>query len=140
MAPHEPRLLELGKTALLMPAAGEISRHFGDPDGFSTSKGLSFKTRAGAQVVAPFDGQVMFAGPFKGYGQILIIDHGGGYHSLLAGMDQVNASVGQSVIAGEPVGVMPAETNPSLYLELRRQGQPINPLPWLAARDGRASG
>jgi septal ring factor EnvC (AmiA/AmiB activator) len=140
LAPHEPRILELGKTALLMPAAGEISRHFGDPDGFSTSKGLSFKTRAAAQVVAPFDGQVMFAGPFKGYGQILIIDHGGGYHSLLAGMDQVSASVGQSVIAGEPVGVMPAEANPSLYLELRRQGQPINPLPWLAARDGRASG
>jgi septal ring factor EnvC (AmiA/AmiB activator) len=137
---HKPRALLLGKTALEMPAAGDIAKRFGDPEGFSTSKGLSITTRAGAQVVAPFDGTVMFAGPFKGYGQILIIDHGGGYHSLLAGLDQVDASVGQTVIAGEPVGTMRPEGAPSLYLELRRQGQPINPLPWLAARDGKASG
>jgi len=83
----------------------------------------------------------MFAGPFKGYGQILIIDHGGGYHSLLAGIEQIEASVGQRVVAGEPVGVMKSgEANASLYLELRRQGQPINPLPWLVARDGKVSG
>jgi septal ring factor EnvC (AmiA/AmiB activator) len=143
-AVHPPgrhlRELEAGKTALQMPAAGEISRRFGDAEGFSTSKGLTIATRPGAQVVAPFDGQVMFAGPFKGYGQILIIDHGGGYHSLLAGMEQVNASVGQAVIAGEPLGTMRTEGAPGLYLELRRQGQPINPLPWLAARDGKVSG
>ena len=140
LAGHKPRPLLLGKTALEMPAAGDISKRFGDPEGFSTAKGLSITTRAGAQVVAPFDGTVMFAGAFKGYGQILIIDHGGGYHSLLAGLDQVDASVGQTVIAGEPVGTMRPEGAPSLYLELRRQGQPINPLPWLAARDGKASG
>lgn len=137
---HKARPLEPGKTALQMPAAGDISKRFGDQDGYSTAKGLTIATRPRAQIVAPYDGTVMFAGPFKGYGQILIIDHGGGYHSLLAGMDQVEASVGQTVIAGEPVGTMRAEGAPELYLELRRQGQPINPLPWLAARDGKVSG
>jgi len=139
-AGHAARPLELGKTALQMPAAGDISKRFGDQDGYTTAKGLTITTRSGAQIVAPYDGIVMFAGPFKGYGQILIIDHGGGYHSLLAGMDQVEASVGQSVIAGEPVGTMRTDGAPDLYLELRRQGQPINPLPWLAARDGKVSG
>jgi septal ring factor EnvC (AmiA/AmiB activator) len=139
-AGRHPRELEPGKTALQMPAAGDIARRFGDAEGFSTSKGLTITTRPGAQVVAPFDGQIMFAGPFKGYGQILIIDHGGGYHSLLAGMEQLDAGVGQTVIAGEPLGTMRLDGTPSLYLELRRQGQPINPLPWLAARDGKVSG
>ena len=133
------RKLEPGKYAV--PVAGEIVKRFGETDGFQDSKGLTIRTRSAAQVVAPFDGQIMFAGPFKGYGQILIIDHGGGYHSLLAGIEQIEATVGQRVVAGEPVGVMKSgEPNPSLYLELRRQGQPINPLPWLVARDGKVSG
>jgi septal ring factor EnvC (AmiA/AmiB activator) len=131
--------LEPGKYAV--PVAGEIVKRFGETDGFQDAKGLTIRTRPAAQVIAPFDGQIMFAGPFKGYGQILIIDHGGGYHSLLAGIDQIEASVGQRVVAGEPVGVMKSgDPNPSLYLELRRQGQPINPLPWLVARDGKVSG
>lgn len=133
------RKLEPGKYAV--PVAGEIVKRFGESDGFQDTKGLTIRTRASAQVVAPFEGQIMFAGPFKGYGQILIIDHGGGYHSLLAGIDQIEATVGQRVVAGEPVGVMKSgDPNPSLYLELRRQGQPINPLPWLVARDGKVSG
>ena len=133
------RKLEPGKYAV--PVAGEIVKRFGESDGFQDSKGLTIRTRSAAQVVAPFDGQIMFAGPFKGYGQILIIDHGGGYHSLLAGIEQIEATVGQRVVAGEPVGVMKSgEPSPSLYLELRRQGQPINPLPWLVARDGKVSG
>jgi septal ring factor EnvC (AmiA/AmiB activator) len=133
------RKLEPGKYAV--PVAGEIVKRFGESDGFQDTKGLTIRTRASAQVVAPFDGQVMFAGPFKGYGQILIIDHGGGYHSLLAGIGQIEATAGQRVVTGEPVGVMKSgEPGPSLYLELRRQGQPINPLPWLVARDGKVSG
>lgn len=133
------RKLEPGKYAV--PVAGQIVKRFGESDGFQDSKGLTIRTRSAAQVVAPFDGLIMFAGPFKGYGQILIIDHGGGYHSLLAGIDQIEATVGQRVVAGEPVGVMKSgDPNPSLYLELRRQGQPINPLPWLVARDGKVSG
>ena len=91
-------------------------------------------TRPAARVVAPYDGQVVYAGQFRGYGQILIIEHGGRYHTLLAGLARIEAVVGQWFLAGEPVGVMgsPEDRNPELYLELRRIGQPINPLPWLA--------
>ncbi|HWK47541.1 MAG TPA: peptidoglycan DD-metalloendopeptidase family protein [Stellaceae bacterium] len=141
--PKETRPFETAaRGAMLYPVAGRVTRRYGEEDAFGGSaKGLSIGTRAGAQVVAPFDGQIMFAGPFKGYGQILIIDHGGGYHSLLAGMDEIDGVVNQWVVAGEPVGSMGADSQtPSLYLELRRQGQPINPLPWLAARAGKVSG
>ncbi len=62
--------------------------------------------RAGAQIVAPFDGRIAFEGPFRSYGQILIIEHGGGYHTVLAGLDRVDAVVGQWLLAGEPVGPM----------------------------------
>lgn len=136
--PHGKPLSQGGR--LLAPVAGAVTRRFGEMDGYEPSKGLTFATRPGAQIVAPADGEIMFAGPFKGYGQILIIDHGGGYHSLLAGIDRIGGAVGQRVVAGEPVGTMPSEGAPSLYLELRRQGQPVNPLPWLAARDGKVSG
>jgi septal ring factor EnvC (AmiA/AmiB activator) len=139
--PHRQHpLLEPGKTQLQLPVAGTIAKRWGDPEGFSTSKGLTIATRPGAQIVAPFEGRIEFAGPFKGYGQILIIDHGGGYHSLLAGIDRIDGVVGQWVVTGEPLGTMQPDGKPSLYLELRRQGQPINPLPWLVARDGKASG
>ncbi len=128
--------------ALVYPASGRLMRRFGENDDYGiASKGLTFETRPGAQVVAPFDGRVLFAGPFKGYGQILIIEHGDGYHSLLAGLDRVEGTVGQWLVAGEPVGTMPhGEEKPHLYLELRHDGQPINPLPWLATRDEKVSG
>jgi septal ring factor EnvC (AmiA/AmiB activator) len=128
--------------ALLYPASGRLLRRFGETDDIGVaSKGLTFETRAGAQVVAPYDGRVLFAGPFKGYGQILIIEHGDGYHSLLAGLDRVEGTVGQWLVAGEPVGTMPrGDEKPRLYLELRHDGQPINPLPWLATRNEKVSG
>ena len=85
-------------------------------------------------MIAPFDGVVAFSGPFRGYGQLLILEHSEGYHTLLAGMTRLDSDVGQRVLAGEPVGVMSPDGDPSLYVELRRNGQPINPLPWLAAR------
>jgi septal ring factor EnvC (AmiA/AmiB activator) len=131
-----------GHGSMLYPVSGRIIKRYGEDDGFgSSTKGLTISARSGAQIVAPYAGQILFAGPFKGYGQILIIDHGGGYHSLLAGMDEISGVVNQWVVAGEPVGSMRSDAqSPSLYLELRRQGQPINPLPWLVARDGRVSG
>jgi murein hydrolase activator len=127
---------------LLTPASGELMRRYGESDELGvTSKGITYETRPAAQVIAPYDGRVLFAGPFKGYGQILIIEHGDGYHSLLAGLDRVESPVGQWLAAGEPVGVMPkGVTKPHLYLELRHNGQPINPLPWLATRDEKVSG
>ncbi|MGO8918890.1 MAG: murein hydrolase activator EnvC family protein [Stellaceae bacterium] len=143
--PAKPAMLRpfaKARGALLSPASGRLMRRFGENDELGVaSKGLTFETRDGAQVIAPYDGRVLFAGPFKGYGQILIIEHGDGYHSLLAGLDRVEGTVGQWLVAGEPVGTMPSgDQKPHLYLELRHDGQPINPLPWLATRDEKVSG
>lgn len=128
--------------ALVVPVSGHILLRFGDPDEFgSASKGLVFEALPGAQVVTPWDGQIEFAGPFRGYGQILIIAHDGGYHSLLAGLGQIDGTVGQWLVAGEPVGTLPSDgPKATLYLELRRHGQPINPLPWLATHGEKVSG
>jgi septal ring factor EnvC (AmiA/AmiB activator) len=131
-------------STLVMPARGRVVATFGDREekAATTSRGLSILTRAEAQVVAPYDGRVRYAGVFRGYGQILIIQHGERYHTVLAGLDRIDAVAGQWVLAGEPVGVMSRGKNgdPILYLELRRGGQPINPLPWLATRNDKVQG
>jgi septal ring factor EnvC (AmiA/AmiB activator) len=132
------------------PVSGTLSGKYGEAAGSAEdpglrAKGITITTRGGAQVVAPFDGIVAFAGPFRGYGQLLIIEHSEGYHTLLAGMGRIEAVVGSRILAGEPVGTMETNSNdkaggPSLYVELRRDGQPINPLPWLADRAGKNGG
>ena len=133
------------QASLVMPARGRLTGLFGESsesgDG-ELSQGISIETRALAQVVAPYDGRIAYAGAFRRYGQILIIEHGGRYHSLLAGLSQVYAVEGQWVLAGEPVGTMGDgdEATPTLYLELRQSGQPINPLPWLATTDNKVQG
>ena len=127
----------------MMPARGRVIATFGEREsGAATSKGISILTRTAAQVVAPFDGRVRYAGLFRLYGQILIIEHGERYHTVLAGLDRIDAVVGQGVLAGEPVGVMSRgeSGDPVLYLELRRSGQPINPLPWLATTSDKVQG
>ena len=139
------------KNPIFAPARGRILTHFGDPtDTGGASKGLVLETRAAAQIVAPFDGRIAFEGPFRSYGQILIIEHGGGYHTVLAGLDRVDAVVGQWLLAGEPVGSMaPAGApqgagdvspagRPKLYLELRRNGQPVDPVPWFGTAEIKA--
>lgn len=140
--PKSIRPFAQARGRMVYPVSGAMVRRYGEPDELGLdSKGLTLETRPGAQVVAPFDGRILFAGPFKGYGQILIIGHGDGYHSLVAGLDRVDASVGQWLVAGEPIGVMSAGgAKPRLYLELRHDGQPINPLPWLATRDEKVNG
>ncbi|HEX7968217.1 MAG TPA: peptidoglycan DD-metalloendopeptidase family protein [Stellaceae bacterium] len=143
--PSKPKIVRPFAEArgfMVYPASGQLMRRYGESDELGvTSKGLTFETRPAAQVVAPFDGRVLFAGPFRGYGQILIIEHGDGYHSLLAGLEGVQGGVGQWLVAGEPVGIMPrGNPKPHLYLELRHDGQPINPLPWLATREEKVSG
>lgn len=127
---------------MMFPAKGRVVERFGQPNEVGVvNKGMSIATRKGAQIVAPYDGQVAFAGPFRGYGLLLIIEHSEGYHTLLAGMTRIDATVGQRLTAGEPVGVMgEEEAKPSLYLELRRQGQPINPQPWLTAQKSKGHG
>ena len=120
------------KGRLPYPVKGTIIKKYGDMiEAGVKIKGLLMATRANAQVISPYDGTVLFAGPFRGYGQLVIIEHGDGYHTLLAGLGRLDTSVGQSLLAGEPVGIMVAKTKPTLYIELRKDGQPINPAGWL---------
>ena len=119
------------------PVVGRILGRYGEVSSTGlTQKGLTLETAPGAQVVAPYEGNVVYAGQFRGYWELLIIEHGEGYHSLLAGLSRIDSTIGQWVVAGEPVGVMGRTDTrrPVLYVELRRNGQPINPLPWLAAQ------
>ena len=122
---------------LPLPARGKVIRSWGDlaPLGLP-SRGLTLEIVAGAQIVAPYDGRIVYADAFRSYGQLLIIDHGGGYHTLVAGLSRIDGQVGQWLLAGEPVGQASNGENgkSTLYVELRRNGEPINPLPWLVAR------
>ncbi|MCA3262030.1 MAG: peptidoglycan DD-metalloendopeptidase family protein [Telmatospirillum sp.] len=116
------------------PARGRIVENWGQAQqGGQIARGLTIEPREAASLVAPADGTVAFAGTFRGYGQILILEHGGGYHSILAQLSRIDAAVGQTVTAGEPVGRAGIDDRgmPVLYLELRRNGQPVDPTPWL---------
>ena len=119
------------KGSLPMPARGVITTRYGEQKvkGVS-SKGLTISTRSKAQVISPFDGAVVFAGPFRGYGDMIIVEHGDGYLSLLAGLGSIDVEPGQMLLAGEPVGQMPEETNSELYIEIRKDNHPINPAAW----------
>lgn len=121
------------KGKLAKPARGKLLTSYGQELSKGvTSKGMVIQTRNGAQVIVPYDGSVVFSGPFKGYGNLIIIDHGQGYMSLLAGMSAVQAEIGQLVLAGEPVGIMPQQGLAKLYVEIRKNKRPINPSPWFA--------
>lgn len=121
------------KGALSRPARGPIITAYGQETAKGvSSKGIIIKTRPQAQVIAPFDGSVLFAGPFRGYGNLIIIEHGNGYTSLLAGLDTVDCDLGQMLLAGEPVGQMTNANDAKLYMELRKDNHPINPLSWFA--------
>ena len=91
------------------------------------SNGIDIKTASHAQITAPYDGTVIFAGPFKNFANLVIIDHGDGYTSLLSGMGDTDAEVGQTLLAGEPVGTMPTSGNIKLHMEIRKNNHPINP-------------
>jgi len=131
-----------------IPVNGVKIKDYGAPDGLGGSeKGLSIATRAGAQVTAPSDGWVVYAGPFRSYGQLLILNAGGGYHILLAGMERISVDLGQFVLAGEPVAVMgnashiasilaTGSSQPVLYIEFRKDGSPVDPGPWWASGEG----
>ena len=120
------------KGRLTRPAKGEIITGYGQELSKGVnSKGIVIKTRESAQIIAPYDGSVIFSGPFKGYGNLIIIDHGEGYVSLLAGMSLTDVQTGQMVLAGEPVGFMPDTDMAKLYMEIRKDQNPINPTPWL---------
>ncbi len=142
------RPITTARGTLPLPVRGRIASGFGQPDKTgSPLRGITIETLDGAQVTAPYDGQIVYAGPFRDYGQLLIIAHGEGYHTLLAGMSRIDGIVGQWVLAGDPIGHMrPEDTTkssikkPNLYVELRRHGEPINPLPWLTANNRKVAG
>lgn len=131
------------KNRLPLPVVGKVIARYGQAGtGGMTHKGVTIETGATAQVVAPRSGRVVFADIFRGYGLLLIIEHRGGYHSLMSGLSRIDSTVGQSLLAGEPVGVMGNDPSqkPRLYVELRKNSQPVNPLPWLAARENKVNG
>jgi septal ring factor EnvC (AmiA/AmiB activator) len=119
-----------------LPVAGRITIGWGDSGPGGAHRGLTFAAAPGARVVSPCGGRAVYAAPFRSYGLLLIVDCGGGYHFVLAGLDRLDAGAGQRLLAGEPVGVLAASggQGASLYVELRRNGQPVDPRPWFAAR------
>jgi septal ring factor EnvC (AmiA/AmiB activator) len=134
-----------GQVAL--PVTGKIKRRFGTDDGNgAVMLGDMVATQSGAIVTAPADGNVLYAGPFRSYGQLLILNAGDGYHVVLAGMSRISVASGQSVLAGEPVGAMGearvastsasknGNATPELYVEFRKDGKPVDPAPWWADR------
>ena len=124
------------------PVAGPITRHFGDATDAGAATGIAYQTTPGARVIAPCGGRVVYAGPFRSFGVLLIIDCGRGTHIVLSGFDRLDAQVGHTVTTGVPVGVMPAwdphasTPRPALYVEIRRAGRAVDPLPVLAGKTG----
>lgn len=148
ITPAVPFQLARGK--LPMPARGRQALGFGDKTQYGgKSKGIVLETRFGARVTSPCDGWVVYAGEFRSYGQLLIINAGGGYHVLIAGLSQMDVGPGQFVLASEPIGTMsgaprtaqlstgdtgaadqPKPGKPVLYIEFRKDGEPIDSNPW----------
>jgi septal ring factor EnvC (AmiA/AmiB activator) len=123
--------------AWLAPVEGSMTRGFGASEaGGPSSQGALVRTRPAAQVLAPAAGEVAYAGLFRSYGQVLILNLDGGYALVLAGLDAVGVRVGETVRAGQPIGEMSASATPApeLYVEVRRGGQPVDPGRWLSAR------
>jgi len=145
---------------LNLPARGiVVSRFNSRVDRGIRTKGIEVETGPRAEVTSVWDGNVMYAGVFRDYGQLLIISHGDGYHSLLAGLGRIDVGLSQWVLAGEPIGAMgtqnrkesaisstsdqknsPEARKPRLYLELRQKGRSIDPLPWIAVSQRKVKG
>jgi murein hydrolase activator len=137
--PMQPKVpFHLAKGALPLPAQGKRVISFGDrlPSG-KTAQGSLIETRHAAQVTSPSDGWVAYAGEFRSFGQVLIINGGGGYNIVLTGLSQIDVQIGQFILGGEPVGTMSAAPKgkvqgnaPVLYVEFRKDGRPVDPEPW----------
>lgn len=142
------------KGRLILPVRGVNLQAYGDDNGLGgVSQGQSIATRAGARVVSPADGRIVYAGPFRSYGQLLILDAGDDYHIVLAGMERIDVQLDQFVLTGEPIGVMGNQrlasaaaldasvTQPVLYVEFRKGGTSIDPSPWwIESQDRKVSG
>lgn len=113
------------------PAAGKVVQRFGSGGQNQTNKGIVIETRDKAVVSAPYDGEVVFAGPFLRYGRMVILRHSDDFHTLLAGVARIDVSVGEFLLEGEPIGAMGEESSNRLYVELRKNNQSIDPAPWI---------
>ena len=102
--------------------------------------GVWFEAKGAAEAIAPADSAVVFAGTYQKFGQVLILEIMGGYHLTLAGLGRIDVHIGDLVLAGEPVGVLPVGKTARLYMELRRNGQTIDPAPWLSVELRKAKG
>ena len=149
MKPAMP--FDRARGTLRLPAQGRKTHGFGDKDHSGAAlQGVSLQTRQEARITSPSDGWVVYSGPFRSYGQLLIINAGGGYHILLAGMSRIDVSLGQFVLAGEPIAVMgksatssssgKERSRPVLYVEFRKDGRPIDPGPWWAEASWKVQG
>jgi septal ring factor EnvC (AmiA/AmiB activator) len=144
VAPQKGTGGTLTRGSLLRPVIGTVAP--GDPAGPGRTPGangplgLWFETAGRAEAVAPGDGEIVFAGNYQKFGQVLILEIAGGYHLTLAGLGRIDVHIGDSVLAGEPVGVLPAGKAARLYMELRRNGQAVDPAPWLSAELRKAKG
>ncbi len=124
-------------THLAAPVAGTVLHAFGDSMDGGTATGVTYQVPPSARVVAPCAGRVVFSGPFRSFGLLMILDCGAGWHVVLSGFDRLDAHLGQSVVQAEPVGTMPSWNplallrRPALQMELRRDGQPTNPAPFM---------
>ncbi len=118
------------KGAMIRPVSGKIIKSFGRGE-----KGITFTGRADGKVLAPYAGRVEFSGPFKNYDNVVILNVGDGYFVLLTGLEELYIDAGDNVRRGEPVGALPNRSNTELYIELRRNGSPVDPAPWLAASE-----
>ena len=125
-----PPSYALPATGRLVAGFGESPRYPGSQTGLPKSRGIALAVRQGAQAVAPASGRVAFAGPYRGYGSIIIIEHDGGWTSLITGLAQLDARVGDRLVRGSPLGITGAG-RPVITLELRRDGVPVNPLEYI---------
>ena len=134
----------LQRGSLRVPVVG--SAEPGDPagpgrtPGVNGPQGLWFSARGLAQTVAPGDSEVVFAGNYQNLGLVLILEMLGGYHLTLAGLGRIDVNIGDLVLAGEPVGALPNGNAARLYMELRRNGQTVDPAPWMSAELRKANG
>ncbi len=137
--PPETAALAAGATRVA-PVAGRVQRGFGEQTEAGAARGQTIMAPAGARVVSPCAGRVVFSGPFRSYGLLLIVDCAEGHHVVLAGLGRLDAANGARLLAGEPVGVVGEgdDGRGRLYLELRHDGQAVDPRPWLAGTRERA--
>jgi len=137
-----------GRGSRVLPVAGQVLRDFGTAGEGGPARGITLQAAPGARVVSPCTGRIAFAAPFRSFGRLLIVDCGEGYHFVLGGLERLDVSPGHKVLAGEPVGLLGGASSTAavaagsvdghgrvtLYLELRRRGDPVDPRPWFAAR------